>query len=244
MNPAISILLLIGIVVLGGLLAQWLPWSEHKSLWKQRVIPFTGAFLLGVVILHIFPEVYHGTERTVALFVLLGFGIQIVLDVFSKGIEHGHIHIQSDHMSKQVTSILLALSVHAFLEGLPLSSGSESLHQHDHHHSYLWAVVFHKLPAAFTLATMLRMIYRKSIKGWLLLLVFAVMTPLGQLVGIWIDISSSAYAYIMALVAGSLLHVSTTIIFEIDSKGSHDISLDRLAAIALGLLVAYLSIAL
>lgn len=244
MSPLLSIFLLVGIVLVGGLLAQWLPWSEHKSLWKRRVIPFTGAFLLGVVILHIFPEVFHAGDRSVALFVLLGFAIQILLDVFSKGIEHGHIHIHGDHMAKQVTSILLALSVHAFLEGLPLSSGSESLHQHDQHHSYLWAVIFHKLPAAFTLATMLRMIYGRRAKGWLLLLIFAIMTPLGQLLGLWMNISGSAYAYIMALVAGSLLHVSTTIIFEIDAKGSHAITPDRLAAIALGLLVAYLSVAL
>ena len=233
--------LLIATVVLGGVLANVLPQNSNKVLWRRRIIPFSGSFLLGIVILHILPEIFSVEKEEIGLFILIGFAIQVVLDIFSKGIEHGHLHLDGSSIQKQVIPILVALSVHSFLEGLPL--GHDHVHgaaDHDHM-AYFWAVVFHKLPAAFTLATLLFMGFKKKSVAWMYLLFFGLMTPLAAFVANFMEISHDQHIVILALVAGSLLHVSTTIIFEIDSKGSHQISPDRLVAIILGLVLAYIA---
>lgn len=242
MNELIVTLILISIVVIGGIAASLLPLKNHEALWRRMVIPFTGAFLLGVVISHLLPEIFAESDKTVALFVLLGFAVQIMLDVFSKGIEHGHLHFHDHNIGRQVIPILLALSVHSFLEGLPLGHHGHS-HGYDHAAGdvFLWAIVFHKLPAAFTLATLLFLAYKSRVRAWVLLIVFGLMTPLGTWVAHFISLGETAHQYILALVGGSLLHVSTTIIFEVDSKGSHQISLDRLLAILFGVVIAYVS---
>ena len=59
---------------------------------------FTGAYLLALVMLHLLPDLYE-VEPGVAIkplvigvFILFGFFLQIAMDSFSMGIEHGHAH--------------------------------------------------------------------------------------------------------------------------------------------------------
>jgi hypothetical protein len=110
-------------------------------------LAFSGAYLLSVTILHLLPEVYQHTTnyKKVGGIILLGIVIQSVLESFSKGAEHGHIHV---HNSKKEFPVLLfvSLCVHAFSEGLPI---------HNNHTNLLWAIVVHKVPIAIVLATFL-----------------------------------------------------------------------------------------
>src|SRR6185295_12765628 len=70
---------------------------------------FTGAYLLSLTFLHLLPELYeHNVPSEQAQFwigmlILAGFFLQIVLDVISMGVEHGHTH----HMHGMPTGVLV-----------------------------------------------------------------------------------------------------------------------------------------
>ena len=51
---------------------------------------FTGAFVIGIIVFHMLPEVYSELPpHTIGLCVMAGLLIQSVLDFFTKGIDHG-----------------------------------------------------------------------------------------------------------------------------------------------------------
>ena len=57
----------------------------------------------------------------VGIYILAGFFIQLLLEFFSTGIEHGHAHIHS-HDKKIPFSVLAGLFIHSMLEGMPIRS--------------------------------------------------------------------------------------------------------------------------
>src|SRR3954470_4770857 len=59
----------------------------------KLLLAFSGAYLFALTVLHLIPEIYRSGEKTIGIFIFIGFFIQIVLEFFSEGIEHGHIHI-------------------------------------------------------------------------------------------------------------------------------------------------------
>ena len=61
----------------------------------KLILSFSGAYLFAITVLHLIPEVYIGGSASMGLYILGGFVFQIVLEQFSEGIEHGHIHIHS-----------------------------------------------------------------------------------------------------------------------------------------------------
>ncbi|MCW1953580.1 MAG: ZIP family metal transporter, partial [Flavobacteriia bacterium] len=83
---------------------------KNKQLIKL-CLAFSGAFLLAVIIFELFPEIYeHKNPKQMGLFVMLGILLQIILEFFSKGAEHGHVHI--DKNSKTIPwALFVSLSL-------------------------------------------------------------------------------------------------------------------------------------
>ncbi|WP_166382151.1 MULTISPECIES: ZIP family metal transporter [unclassified Polaribacter] len=192
----------------------------------RLLLAFSGAYLLSVTILHLLPEVYAETTeyKKIGIFILIGIIIQSVLESFSKGAEHGHIHIHSD--GKEFPTLLfISLSLHAFSEGLPIHHAGDNL---------LWAIVVHKIPIAFVLTTFLiQTKYSKKIT-FIFLIVFAFMSPLGLLLGDKITFFTTYAKEITALIIGVFLHISTIILFE--GSENHKFNLQKFIAIILGVL--------
>jgi zinc transporter ZupT len=193
----------------------------------RLLLAFSGAYLLSVTILHLLPEVYTVTSnyKTIGIFILIGIILQSVLESFSKGAEHGHIHIHSD--GKEFPTLLfVSLCIHAFSEGLPV---------HSTDHNLLWAIVVHKIPIAIVLTTFLiKTKYAKKIVFGFLFF-FGLMSPLGVLVGDKIQLFTTYETEITALIIGVFLHISTIILFE--SSENHKFNLQKFTAILLGVLL-------
>ena len=152
-------------------------------------------------------------NHTIGLFILIGFFLQIILEQFSKGVEHGHRHI---HGSVPL-SMLIGLGVHSFIEGMPLANP----HHHSHmHSSLLTAIVLHKIPVGIVLTHMLIESKMSKPKIIILISLFAITTPLGTFFSEYISNISNYFREIMAIVTGMFLHISTTILFE-SSEGHH-----------------------
>lgn len=231
---------LIGSVLLGGGIVSFLNSSNNQRFIKL-LLAFSGGFLLSIAFIHFIPELYeHGTTQ-VGIFILLGFLIQMILELFSGGIEHGHVH--HHHASKIPWAIVLALTIHSFLEGIPLASGFSHVelatsHHHEGDNSLLFGILFHRLPVAVALMTLLMTSHLKPITAWLILCFFAITAPLGMLVGYLTHDVFQQFDFnlILCVVVGMFLHISTTIIFE--TSENHKFNFIKLLSILAGFGIA------
>jgi len=237
----LNTLLLLSAVICGGLLVVALEKNNQKRLIKLS-LAFSGGFLLAIAFTHFLPELYRENELQTGIWILVGFLVQLFLEYFSGGIEHGHIHV---HANKKIPyMMLLSLSIHSFIEGIPLAGTETADHIHDHivgnhHQSLLLGIILHQLPVAIALMTLLRQSKIKLRTSWLLLALFGIMTPLGMFTGHLIQLNE-ALVYmdiLLAVVVGMFLHISTTIIFE--TNEDHRFNLGKLTAILLGVALSF-----
>src|SRR5690606_12867527 len=121
--------------------------KDNTSLLKL-ILSFSGAYLFSITVLHLIPHAYISNSTSpevIGLYILGGFLFQLVLEQFSQGIEHGHIH-QHDHAVFPI-GIMVSLCLHAFLEGMPLAAGHQS--------ELVFGIAIHHIPAAFALGSLL-----------------------------------------------------------------------------------------
>jgi zinc transporter ZupT len=229
-----ELLFLFASAFLGGISAWFIKLGKANM---KILLGFSGAFMLGLSFFDVLPEAYGHLGNIAGIWVLGGFMLQIVLEVLSKGMEHGHAHALHDH--RVPFGLFIGLGIHELVEGLPFAAH----HAHDHH-SLLAGVVLHKVPVAFILGTVLRSGGLKLWRSVLALFGFSIMTPLGSLTATYLEntfIASDQFLGIaLSLVVGIFLHIATTIIFESD-KG-HAFNLTKLVAIVLGFVLAFLSV--
>lgn len=221
-----SYLLPIFAVILGAALAFL---SKHKSTFSTKLLlSFSGAFLLALTLFELLPEVYHHLNaKETGLFIMLGILIQIILEYFSKGAEHGHLHI---HKNAQQFPYLLFISLclHSFLEGFPI-------HEHN---DMVYGVLVHKIPIAALITTFLIKSNYSTTQIALFLGLFSIMTPLGTYISNSMMIEEHIINCINAVVIGIFFHISTTILFE--SSEGHKFNLSKLLAIIFGIAIAYM----
>ena len=217
-------LLLVLAVVIGFAIGKAIP-TQQKYL--ARIMAFSGAFLLSLTILEILPEVYEvETSTPVGIYILAGVLLQLILEFFSQGAEHGHLH--HTHSEKKFPWLLfIGLSIHALLEGLPIAE--------DNH--LLWGILIHKIPEA-TMLTLFFTHGKQTLSNTLIcLFIFAMMTPLGVYLAAnntWIITYQTE---IYAVVVGVFLHLSTTLLFE--SNKNHNFNISKVIFILLGITLAY-----
>lgn len=216
--PVYAVILGIGIALLT---------KKQKSNGTKLLLSFSGAFLLALTLFDLLPEVYGHIEAKLAgLFIMLGILLQIILELFSKGAEHGHVHMH-DTDNKFPWLLFISLCIHSFLEGFPI-------HQHN---DMVYGVFVHKIPIATLITAFLINSRFSTFKIGAFLLVFATMTPLGTYVSNSTALSAETISLFNATVIGIFLHISTTILFE--SGEGHKFNLTKLVAICLGVLTAY-----
>jgi zinc transporter ZupT len=199
---------------------------KNKENFKL-LLAFSGAFLLALTIFELFPSVYEkSNSKTVGVFVLLGILLQIFLEFFSKGAEHGHVHLDSEK-SNFPWLLFLSLSIHSFLEGFPIEK----------HDTIIYGILIHKIPIAIILSIFLLNSKIKLANALFFIVLFSLMTPLGSYVAANFEFATNYYAPITALVIGVFLHISTVILFE--SSEGHKFNLRKLMVIVLGIIIAY-----
>jgi zinc transporter ZupT len=73
----VSVLSLFSASMLGGSLA--LLWKMKNNQWLKLLLSFSAAYLLGLTVLHLFPELYHSDWEYAGWFVIAGFLLQVIL---------------------------------------------------------------------------------------------------------------------------------------------------------------------
>jgi zinc transporter ZupT len=240
MNAGLMILVLMAAVVFGGWIVYALQ-TNNKNQFVKLALAFSGGFLLAIVFEHLLPELYAENKASIGIYILIGFLIQLILEYFSGGIEHGHVHAHKGQAMPWV--LFLSLSLHSVIEGIPLGNQFDMvhhLHHHDHKLSLFWGIVFHQIPVSIALMTLLLSANMTRTKAWLILLLFGIMTPMGILLGLKIPLSDIglSVSVVLGIVIGMFLHISTTIIFE--TSENHKFNLLKLSSIIAGVSSALL----
>ena len=242
-------LLLFSSVIIGGGLAQFLRSQADEARWRSYLpllLSFSGSYLLGIAAMELIPAVFADTALHSGAWLLLGFFVQLLLESLSQGVEHGHVHAHERSGYTYAVTVMIGLGAHALLEGIPLGTAelTEKLvphHGHFNEEHLLIGIVLHKLPAAFALGLLLRYSGYGRVFTWTCLTVFALLSPLGAVLGEVLSIDPLWRNRVMALVVGSLLHISTTILFEADGTRSHGVSPLKLLIILIGMGTAYVT---
>ncbi|WP_432712443.1 ZIP family metal transporter [Pedobacter sp.] len=207
--------------------------KNDKSQLLKLILSFSGAYLFAITVLHLIPDAYSGPDaHEIGIFILIGFLLQIFLEQFSEGVEHGHIHKHS-HDKAFPYGIMISLCLHAFLEGMPLAK--------DQHNELIFGISLHHIPAAFALASILMQSHYTKRNIVFFITIFAIMAPLGFYVSTGISNGSigGVEAYfnkMMGVVIGIFLHISTTILFE--SSVDHKVNMRKMIAVLIGIGIA------
>lgn len=244
-------LLLAASTLTGGLLPFALRKKANDTLLKT-LLSFGGSFLFSVTILYLIPETFESGDKLVGVFVLCGFFFQIILEQFTGGVEHGHLHLHEHKNEKLIKAqIFFSLSLHSFMEGIPL--GTDMFGNANTQHTFFFGIMLHELPAAFALSSILNHGKPLQLKSFVMALLYALMAPAGALLSHVLSMEDVAQAhehghhahsqgfnYLMAFIIGTFLHISTIILFE--NSPNHRFSRYKIISVMLGALLASMSL--
>lgn len=224
-------------MLLGYGLAIWLRPEKKSNL--KLLLAFSGSFLLSLTVMHLLPEVYEGAghvhedgsehgahHHTIGIFIMVGIIFQIILEFFSRGAEHGHVHGHGE-MQGIPWLLFISLCLHAFLEGFPIT-------QHNH---LALGIAIHHLPIAMILTVFFTKAHLNRLSVLFFMIVFACMTPLGTAVAHLLPGLLQYHTEVTAIVIGILFHISSTIIFE--TTENHKFNVAKLSMIVLGIVLAF-----
>jgi zinc and cadmium transporter len=217
---------------------------DFMKRFHRMLLALSGSFLLGMTMLHIFPEGYSAGGAKVGIFVIVGFLLQMILEYFSGGLEHGHVHNPAQthkHSGKIYWMLLVSLCIHAITESMPLSF-HDHLH-HEAHTGYLSAIVLHNIPVSMALVGVVLGSNGGKKQAFLFLIIFALAAPLGM----WLSHSIASgseqaewFPIIMGLAGGIILHVSTTILLE--NSENHRFNLIKFSIVIAGFALAFFTL--
>tara|TARA_R110002049_G_scaffold302495_2_gene495422 strand:+ start:6163 stop:6885 length:723 start_codon:yes stop_codon:yes gene_type:complete len=238
MNGSALILLFLSSAV-SGLAMVWFKPGGTQNI--KLLLSFSGSFLMAICFLHLLPDLFSTNTPHIAMFLLIGFFMQLLLEYFSGGIEHGHIHVHKDQLKKFPYLVFLSLCFHAFVEAAP------AFHNHGDGHGHevsplLIGIVLHKIPISIVLASLL---LANQINKWSVafaIIIFSLMAPLGGFLGHWMSHNTQfadLFPYLLALAVGILLHIATTILLE--TSENHKFSKMKLISILVGAILAIIA---
>lgn len=247
----IYLILILVFTIVGGMIPIWYRHLDKKVI--VYLLTFTGAFLLGITILHLAPEAFGTLGKQAGIYILAGFFLQVFLQRWSHGMEHGHgyappgqeseLRAHGAHLSEATAfSLIIGLSVHAFMAGLPLGFTYQDVSVLP---SLALGILLHKMPEALTLMTMLVALRRHRKGNVTVLLLFSLVTPAGALLAYGLNseflFMDRVLLYVVAIVTGAFLHISTTIFFESGTR-HHELNRGKIFSMVIGLALAGLTL--
>lgn len=233
--------------MIGAMAAKW--FRSGSRLRLKIMLSFSGAYLLALAMMHLLPEIFahdhhhhghdshgHNHNPIPGLFVMLGFLFQVILEMVSHGVEHGHAHKELKSPKHNIPlAAMLSLCLHAFIESIPIGT---QINNPEVTNKLFWGIALHHIPVGIVLFSLLRERQLTLKTTYSLLMLFAIMAPLGMIFGQFLPEMHQINTYATAFVAGIFLHISTTILFE--SSEDHRFNLVKIASVIAAIFVAWL----
>ena len=218
-------------------------WIPTIKLWPQEtfrlIISFCAGILLGAVFFHVLPEISTVLGRQLGYSVMFGFLLIFVLEKFI--MVHPCEEGECDYHKIGVAAYF-GLGFDSILDGIAIGAGTMM----NLSFIIILAVTLHKFPAALALSSLLVKGKEYTKKKILLsMFIFALATPVGALVAVFIfqGVDDYVVATALGVSAGTFLFISIgdllPTVYEEHEKGYKN-----LVSLCLGTLVMILSHAL
>jgi len=218
-------------------------WIPTIKLWSQEtfrlVISFCAGILLGAVFFHVLPEISTVLGRQLGYSVMFGFLLIFVLEKFI--MVHPCEEGECDYHKIGIAAYI-GIGFHSILDGIAIGAGTMM----NLSFIIILAVTLHKFPAALALSSLLVKGKEYTKKKILLsMFIFALATPVGALVAVFIfqGVDDYVVATALGISAGTFLFISIgdllPTVYEEHEKGYKN-----LVSLCLGTLVMILSHAL
>lgn len=231
---------IVAATIIGGLIPVW--FKRLQTHFMGYLLVFSGAFLFAITALHLLPEVYRDLGAKAGIFIVFGFFLQILIQMLSHGVEHGHSHDMSYDTHIGAYGLFAGLSLHSFMDGIPLGLTYADPHSFS---AIAFGIMAHKLPVGMALMSMLMFGNCSLRKNFLLLLLFALATPAGALLSFGVGMEfhelTLFLGYLVAIVSGAFLQISSVILFESDAR-NHGLKAGRSISMLVGVGLAILTI--
>lgn len=214
--------------------------AKPKEFSKKIFLNFSGTFLLSITFFHILPDIYtHNSNHEIGLFIMLGVFTQIILESYSKGIEHAHELKKEVHSKDTFTiSMFISISIHAILEGAPIDGHTlHPISTMEAINPVLLGVFIHKIPIASIIYIAFREKGFSIYSSFLIIIIFGFMTPLGTFISNNFTEIQQFSTQINAIVVGVFLHIGTSILFE--NSPEHKFNLPKITIIIFTTLLVY-----
>ena len=218
-------------------------WIPTIKLWTQEtfrlVISFCAGILLGAVFFHVLPEISTVLGRQLGYSVMFGFLLIFILEKFI--MVHPCEEGECDYHKIGIAAYI-GIGFHSILDGIAIGAGTMM----NLSFIIILAVTLHKFPAALALSSLLVKGKEYTKKKILLsMFIFALATPVGALVAVFIfqGVDDYVVATALGISAGTFLFISIgdllPTVYEEHEKGYKN-----LVSLCLGTLVMILSHAL
>ena len=230
------LMFIFSITMIGG-------WIPTIKLWSQEtfrlIISFCAGILLGAVFFHVLPEISTVLGRQLGYSVMFGFLLIFVLEKFI--MVHPCEEGECDYHKIGIAAYI-GIGFHSILDGIAIGAGTMM----NLSFIIILAVTLHKFPAALALSSLLVKGKEYTKKKILLsMFIFALATPVGALVAVFIfqGVDDYVVATALGISAGTFLFISIgdllPTVYEEHEKGYKN-----LVSLCLGTLVMILSHAL
>ena len=215
-------------------------WIPTIKLWSQEtfrlVISFCAGILLGAVFFHVLPEISTVLGRQLGYSVMFGFLLIFVLEKFI--MVHPCEEGECDYHKIGIAAYI-GIGFHSILDGIAIGAGTMM----NLSFIIILAVTLHKFPAALALSSLLVKGKEYTKKKILLsMFIFALATPVGALVAVFIfqGVDDYVVATALGVSAGTFLFISIgdllPTVYEEHEKGYKN-----LVSLCLGTLVMIIS---
>jgi zinc and cadmium transporter len=227
-----TVLLLSGGIFAVGMIGGWIPLLKDWGVSRLNFfIAFGGGTLLGAALFLMIPESFAlieadlPFEETDAGFVVawgmsIGFLLMFLMEHLALPhlgheeemihTEEGHgNHVHSHHVG---TSAFVALSLHTLIDGIALGAAVAGGEEFALGGLIFFAIVFHKVPAAFSLTSALKGDHFEDRKALIYLAIFNFMVPFGAATSFLLleGFSTWMIGAMLGFSAGTFLQVATS----------------------------------
>ena len=189
--------------LLGGLLPLQFEIIRKKP---SLALHFSAGILVGVAILHLLPETFRVLGNRATAPFLFGFLILFVLEKFI--LVHPCEEDEECAVHRLGKWAFIGISFHALIDGIALGTGA---FVPDLGMMVLLGLIFHKIPAAMSLAIILMTSHFSRKKTVILIILFSLATPLGGIFSLYglNHFSQDFLGWALGISAGTFLAIAS-----------------------------------
>ena len=233
---AISSTLFISLLSLLGIFSLYFK-TKQLDKFLYFVIAFAAGSLLGDAFLHLIPEAYSELQSDlVFVYILLGFGLFLIIEKFLHWHHYHHTGKCRDHVTGELN--LIGDAIHNLMDGLVIAASFKVSFAVGIASTV--AVVLHEIPQEIGDFGILLYSGFSKIKALLYNFASALFAVLGALLGLMF-LSEESVMLVLPMIAGGFIYISAAdLVPELHKETNTKKSLISLLFFVLGILVMYL----